>query len=120
MARTVMTAGYAQRIEREARPTINRIAKEVAEIVKANVPVKTGKLKRSVRAKGNRVYIGTDHWHYIEYGTRPHVIEVRGRIIKHPGSPEFAPMRGALGFRPHHFSDTFRSGPSSGTFIPFR
>lgn len=115
-----MTPGFAKRIEREARPTIHRLAREVAENVKRTVNVKTGRLKRSVKVRGNKVFIGTDHWHYIEYGTRPHIIEVKGRLIHHPGHRAYAPMRRAVigfiapgsGFTPARSGSRFTPGNS--------
>ena len=57
-----------------------------------------------------QVWVNTDHWQFIEYGTAPHIIvshgnyplrnrktgQVFGRMVKHPGNAEFAPMRNAL------------------------
>src|SRR5215204_1374257 len=73
----------------------------------------TGELLSTVHAlPGNphRVVIGTDHWHFIEYGVKPHIItphgnwplrdRVRGKyfgfIVHHPGHHEQAPMRKAV------------------------
>lgn len=65
----------------------------------------------TIRAVGNRVYVGdgTPTWFWLEYGTRSHVIRpVRKRAlwwdglphpvksVDHPGTPEYAYMRGAL------------------------
>src|SRR5690606_40474018 len=47
-------------------------------------PGPMGALKRSVRMRqaatlkeDGRIYVGTDHWHCVEYGTRPHMIYPR-------------------------------------------
>ena len=81
-------------------------------------PVDTGALIASIRMEVKPgvgfVSVGTDHWHYTEYGARPHVIEPRGegyplrffwrRVgqevefwkVHHPGTPTVAYMRRAL------------------------
>src|SRR6185295_622284 len=74
----------------------------------------TGELLASVHAirLGARyqVWIGTDHWPFVEYGAKPHLItpngpwplrdRLRGKYfgfrVHHPGSPEQAPMRKAI------------------------
>ena len=51
--------------------------------MEARVPVRTGKLKQSieVRVEENRVIIGpdTDYAAFVEFGTRPHVIEAKNK-----------------------------------------
>lgn len=82
--------------------------------VLATVPVDTGALFRSVRRehlrKSGRVWIGTNHWFFIEYGVKPHIIRTRvkrtlanantrqmfGQRVNHPGHPAYMPMRRAL------------------------
>lgn len=52
-----------------------------------DVPIDTGALLRSlrlervrlsVRRQSTRIWVGTDHWHFPEYGVVPHVIRTRG------------------------------------------
>lgn len=81
-------------------------------------PVDTGELiasiRKEVRPGVGFVSVGTNHWHYTEYGARPHEIEPRGsgyplrffwrRVgqevefwkVHHPGTPTVAYMRRAL------------------------
>jgi hypothetical protein len=71
--------------------------------------VDTGDLLMSVRQEGTRVYVGTDHWHFLEYGTSPHPIYpvVKQALwweglahpvprVSHPGNREYAFMRRAI------------------------
>lgn len=98
MARTkvVIFPWFEQWARGEAGPLLREIAREFARAAKRRTPVKTGKLRRSVESRGNKVFIGTDHWDFIEYGTRPHKIMVNDRVIRHPGHRAFAPMRETL------------------------
>lgn len=83
---------------------------EIADDVILAVPVQHGNLLRSVRVekleRSGRVWIGTDHWYFIEYGVKPHIIRVRykmtlaskervmfGKKVNHPGHRAYAPMR---------------------------
>lgn len=111
----VMSNGWEQRIKIEGTPSLHRVVDAVERVVRANVSrhVNTGELLGSVRSvktvNGGSVWIGTDHWQYIEYGTSPHVINPRVKKalwwrgipypvhhVHHPGTPEYAPMRRAL------------------------
>jgi len=74
----------------------------------------TGELAESVHAvplgKNHQIWIGTDHWSFVEYGTKPHLIlphgnyplrdRARGKyfgfVVHHPGMSEQAPMRKAI------------------------
>jgi hypothetical protein len=76
--------------------------------------IDTGALLASVWSMSTitdgKVWINTDHWQFIEYGTTPHIIrshgpyplrnrktgQVFGRVVFHPGNAEYAPMRRAL------------------------
>lgn len=117
---------------------LGHLTEEMAEGIAADVRrdladhVETGELIASVRSeaigKNGRVWIGTDHWQFIEFGTEPHVIKSRGGIfayalrnraknfyrypgiVNHPGNAEFAPMRRAL-YR-HRQAHGRTAGPS--------
>lgn len=88
-------------------------------------PVDTGEMiasmRMEVRPGVGYVSVGTDHWHYTEYGARPHKIEPRGNYplrffwrrvgqevefwkVSHPGTPTVAYMRRALYKRRNAFS----------------
>ena len=118
--RVVMVPGWEQKVLRAADPLIRAHAFRVKAGVMGNIAagghVRTGALLRSVRdtregLAHHRVWIGTDHWHYIEYGTRPHTITPRGpwplvfqgrrglvvtHLVNHPGNREYAVVRRAL------------------------
>jgi hypothetical protein len=82
--------------------------------VLSDVNYDTGALFRSVRTQklkwSGRVWIGTDHWFFIEYGVHPHIIRTRtkrtlanpdtrqmyGQRVRHPGHRAYMPMRRAL------------------------
>lgn len=71
-------------------------------------------LRSTVRGRVGRVHVSGSVWHFVEYGTSPHVIMSRGGpmayplqnlakdfyaypgLVRHPGNREFAPMRNAL------------------------
>lgn len=88
------------------------LARRVAHQARANCPVDSGRLRRTIVAYGNRVYCGgpdAPYWADVEFGTRPHVIRPRRkkalywpgaehpvREVNHPGTPEYAFMRRAL------------------------
>ena len=109
----VMVPGWQAKVRNAARPALERITADVKQAARGNIirgnHVITGDLLDSIRQDGTRVYIGTDHWPHIEYGTRPHVILPRTKAalwwpgldhpvarVNHPGNPAYAPMRKAL------------------------
>jgi hypothetical protein len=97
---------------------IDEVHKAVAEAVEYDArrlaPKKTGALAASIRARKSstrryRVYVGTDHWRFMEYGVRPHQITPRRKralywdgaphpmsVVNHPGTLGQPFMRPAL------------------------
>lgn len=118
MARIVMHPQAYAKMDRLCERAADHVGDEVHnDVVQAVLPpmlgYAEGPLLESVHATpGNphRVWIGTDHWHLVEYGARPHGIDSNGPWqlrdrkrgkkfgfhVNHPGSPEQAPMRKAL------------------------
>lgn len=116
MAVVIMYEPGMRRIDRHALDMAHEGSKEIAADIRKNLAnnVDTGELLRSVRvrklAKSSRVYIGTDHWAYIEYGTEPHIIRVKfarvlrnpktgqvfGKKVNHPGHRAYRPIRRAF------------------------
>lgn len=111
--RIVMAPGWRAKTRAHTLRFQHHIAGEVLQDVRANILadglVRTGAMLATVRQEGTRVYIGTDHWHFIEYGTRPHLIRPNVKRAlwweelshpishaNHPGTREYAPMRRAL------------------------
>jgi hypothetical protein len=89
----------------ERSPFVRRLMAHVATTARRIVNVRTGALRRSIRQRGNnRVFIDTDHWRFIEFGTRPHRQRHwrTGRVFRHPGTRAYRPMTRAL------YSRTFR------------
>lgn len=74
-----MLPGYQVELDRELQPVLNEVAKEVEQDIKRNAPVDTGELVRSVRRRDNLITISAPHWHFVEYGTRPHIIRPRSK-----------------------------------------
>lgn len=93
------------------------LTRAIAEDMRRDCAVDTGDLLRSIRQLGNQIWVGTDHWSFVEYGTRPHIIQshgnyplrnrktgqVFGRLVHHPGTqaqpfirPNFYRYRSAL------------------------
>lgn len=122
MALVIMYEPGMQRIdditEDAAYEACKEIAADIRDILRPHR--KTGALSRSVRprksAGGGRVYIGTDHWYFIEYGVEPHGISASGppgpkvlvnhnypgkrrflgRSVEHPGFSSIMPVRKAF------------------------
>lgn len=102
MAVTVRSNGNKQNLERvlnrTARKIVTRRAVGVLQSARANVPTRSGALKRSlgyaVTGTGYqnleaRVGSNLDYALHVEEGTRPHVI-APGRYMKFPGTNNFA------------------------------
>lgn len=72
------TPGFDQRFRIDDRE-MEKVARALATVVRANTPHATGAAQRSIRADGDRV-ISTDRfWHLIEFGS--------------VNSPAYAPFR---------------------------
>jgi hypothetical protein len=103
------------RVDRAVTPSVHEVGRDVHNNARRNLSrhVRTGRLIASHRfvadATSASSYIGTDHWRFIEYGTRAHEIRPRARRalawsggnhpvrrVRHPGTREYAPMRRAL------------------------
>lgn len=84
MALLIMFEPGMERIDNITGDAAYEACKEIAADIRRNMAPhrKTGALSRSVRARksknGGRVYVGTDHWHFIEYGVEPHPIAAHG------------------------------------------
>lgn len=114
MARVVLYEPGMQRVQERAVDLAHMATDLIYLDVLSTVPVDTGALFRSVRRKhlkrSGQVWIGTDHWFFIEYGVKPHIIRTRtkrtlanpdtrtmfGRRVNHPGHRAYMPMRRAL------------------------
>ena len=111
--RIVMAPGWRAKARAVMRRFQHDITGEVLQDVRGNIVgdglIDTGAMLASVRQEGNRVYVGTDHWHFLEYGTSPHVITPNTKQalwwpdaahpvkrVNHPGNREYAFMRRAL------------------------
>lgn len=88
-----------------------RIVEDIADDARRMAAIDTGEMRASIRTDHpGRVYVGTDHWHFVEYDTRAH--EIRPRVkqalawpgmvggpyakVDHPGTSEQPFMRPAL------------------------
>jgi len=113
--RVVMDPGWIGKIKVEASPAMHRVVDQVAKKVRQNQArhVRTGAMLASVHTvhtlTGGRIYVGTDHWAHVEYGTRPHIIRPKHKKalywvgarhpvnkVHHPGTRAYAPMRKSL------------------------
>jgi hypothetical protein len=113
-AHVVMDPAGIIHIDHLAGETVRSVTREVAQDIRRRVPVDTGELEESVTEvvteTTGRVFVGTDHWAAVEYGTRPHLIRSTGpwplrnretgqqfgRVVHHPGTPAQPFMRPAL------------------------
>ncbi|GAA4082704.1 HK97 gp10 family phage protein [Actinomadura miaoliensis] len=107
--RVTMTPGWQRLLRPRLRRAENRLAEMVAEDARRFVPIDSGELQSTIQARGNRVYVGTDYWHIVEFGSRPHTIYPRAKKalywrgaahpvhrVRHPGTPAQPFMRPAL------------------------
>lgn len=77
--RVQMTGGFFARIREAVRPTMENLAREIEADIRRNAPVDSGELVRSVKRHGTTITIEAEHWHFVEYGTRPHIIRPRSK-----------------------------------------
>lgn len=110
-----LSADWRQRVHRSTQPSMHRLVDKAERIARGNVAdhTRSGELLSTVRSTksltGGRVWIGTGHWRYIEYGTPPHIINPRVkqalwwegapypvRRVYHPGITAYAPMMRTL------------------------
>lgn len=122
MALVIMYEPGMQHIDSKINDAAFESCKQIAADARSYTPVKTGAMRRSIRARrttnGARVYVGTDHWYYIEYGVEPHIIQTRRAstgsrtgpkvladkerrkfftsIVQHPGVNARMPLRRAF------------------------
>ena len=102
-------------IRRAVAPRVHRITDDIHRNARRNMMrhVRTGWLLATVRrvktSTGGRIYVGTDHWKFIEYGTKRHEIRPKHKRalywlgapypvarVQHPGTRAYSPMRRAL------------------------
>lgn len=57
-------------LERIAQMVAEDVAEEIAQDAQRDAPKDTGQMAASVQAEGADVTVGTDHWQFVEYGTR--------------------------------------------------
>lgn len=77
--RVQMTGGWFSRVREAIRPSMENVAREIEADIRRNAPVDTGELVRSIRRHGTTITIEAEHWHFVEYGTRPHIIRPRSK-----------------------------------------
>jgi HK97 gp10 family phage protein len=66
-----MVPGWEQEIEKLSESLVSRICDDIAQDARAIAPVDTGEMVSTIRSAGSegRVYVGSDHWYFVEYGT---------------------------------------------------
>lgn len=116
MALVIMYEPGMERIDHKVVNASYEACKQIASDARRYTPVLTGAMRRSIRARktkgGGRVYVGTDHWMYVEYGTVHHWISTykvslmhrdvhggkhfMGKSVLHPGAMARRPLRRAL------------------------
>ena len=69
--------GWLGRLVTALTPTLRNVTREIEADIKRNAPVDSGELVGSVRRRGTVITIDADHWHFVEYGTKPHIIRPR-------------------------------------------
>ena len=111
--RVVMVPGWQAKVRphllKFQRHTAMAVYNDAQVNIVADGLIDTGEMLGSLRQEGTRVYVGSDHWHFLEYGTDPHTIRPSTKralwweglehpvdIVHHPGNREYAFMRRAL------------------------
>ncbi|MGP3667612.1 MAG: hypothetical protein ACKD6N_03530 [Candidatus Bathyarchaeota archaeon] len=61
------------RLNIENIPKSIKLGEVIAETLRRNVTVKTGRLRRSITVRGLNILM-TPHWKYTEYGVKPYTI----------------------------------------------
>lgn len=105
----VMSPGWEARMGPQIDAVLDQVTEDVKDDIVRSAPVDRGDLVKSVHRRGHRVYVGTDHWHYVEYGTEPREFGPRTKKalwwpgahhpvkkVYHPGTPAQPFMRPAL------------------------
>lgn len=74
-------------INRRVNQTGDSVANAVARDARNNAPVQTGQLRSSIRktASGDlkwRIWVGTDHWNVMEYGTKKRNYLIQPKLKK--------------------------------------
>lgn len=69
--RITMVPGWEDRIDELSKPLVSRILHDIATDARSTAPVDTGEMVGTIReALGERrVYVGSDHWYFVEFGT---------------------------------------------------
>jgi HK97 gp10 family phage protein len=57
-------------LERLAAMAAEDAAEGIADDAERLAPKDTGRMATSIEAHGDEVHVGTDHWQFVEYGTR--------------------------------------------------
>lgn len=115
MATTVMNPVGMARLYEKAGDFAHTTAKFILMDIIDDIPIDTGAMLRSLRLErvrlnwrrqSTRIWVGTDHWRFTEYGARPHRITTTkgslynrktkqffGQTVNHPGVKAVAYMR---------------------------
>jgi len=127
MARVRITAVGRSEVAYRIDRLVGQVTEEVYTDARRYCPIdpgthlrSPGSLYRSLHTRRPRrfvghVVVGTDHWHFVEYPTRPHIIRSRGPwpmrnpvtgdvfgdLVHHPGTEAQPFMRMALYQRRH-------------------
>jgi hypothetical protein len=111
--RVVRTPGAEAHLNAARDRMLAHLGREIAADAQRYAPSDSGALRASIHADppagGHvRVWVGTDHWQFTEFGTRPHTITPKRKKalswpggahpvhqVRHPGQPALAYMRRA-------------------------
>lgn len=110
MDRIVMHSAGLARLAERVEVVKGHAAEDIADDARRFCPVDESELVSTIHARDGMVWVGSDHWAHVEYGTRPHAITssgpwplrnketgaVFGRRVWHPGTPAQPFMRPAL------------------------
>jgi len=110
VAVVIMDPSAYAHMDRICDKLADHVTDEVFNDAVQGAPVLTGEMRASIHKIGHQVHVGTDHWHFVEYGTAPHIITPHGNyplrdrsrgkwfgfIVHHPGATENPFMRRAI------------------------
>lgn len=109
-----LDSGWSDAFSRDIGTQVRAVTEDVADDARHGCPVDTGAMLRTIETEHPRsdlglVWVGTQYWDTVEFGSNPHEIRPRTKQalawpggahpvarVNHPGTPEQPFMRPAL------------------------
>lgn len=95
-----------RKVDRALDAGIDDFIKAGAEFMKNSVPVKSGKLRDSIKHNESEIWSTSKYYKYIDEGTKPHVIEGNPLVFTINGVQVFTTMVNHPGTEAHNITDS--------------